>query len=83
IRSNGLRAIELNEEDTLIGVAITDGNQQIMLFSNEGKAIRFAEADSNIVQALRGHFAFVEDRLVAHKEHSQEVWFQRFVQGDL
>jgi alkylation response protein AidB-like acyl-CoA dehydrogenase len=42
-----------------------------------------AQADSNIVQALRGHFAFVEDRLVAHKEHSQEVWFQRFVQGDL
>ncbi|MEQ4562540.1 MAG: DNA gyrase C-terminal beta-propeller domain-containing protein, partial [Acinetobacter sp.] len=45
IRSNGLRAIELNEEDTLIGVAITDGQQQIMLFSNEGKAIRFAETD--------------------------------------
>lgn len=45
IRANGLRAIELNEEDTLIGVAITDGNQQIMLFSNEGKAIRFAETD--------------------------------------
>ncbi|MCY6412166.1 DNA gyrase subunit A [Acinetobacter sp. VNH17] len=45
VRSNGLRAIELNEEDTLIGVAITDGNQQIMLFSNEGKAIRFAETD--------------------------------------
>lgn len=42
-----------------------------------------AQADSNIVQALRGHFAFVEDRLVAHKEHSQDVWFQRFVQGDL
>ncbi|OFE43685.1 DNA gyrase subunit A [Acinetobacter towneri] len=45
VRSNGLRAIELNEDDTLIGVAITDGEQQIMLFSNEGKAIRFAETD--------------------------------------
>lgn len=45
VRSNGLRAIELNEEDTLIGVAITDGEQQIMLFSNEDKAIRFAETD--------------------------------------
>ena len=43
VRSNGLRAIELNGDDTLIGVAITDGEQQIMLFSNEGKAIRFAE----------------------------------------
>ena len=45
VRSNGLRAIELNEADTLIGVAITDGEQQIMLFSNEGKAIRFTETD--------------------------------------
>ncbi|HCB30951.1 MAG TPA: DNA gyrase subunit A, partial [Acinetobacter lwoffii] len=45
VRSNGLRAIELNCDDTLIGVAITDGEQQIMLFSNEGKAIRFAETD--------------------------------------
>lgn len=45
IRANGLRAIELSDEDTLIGVAITDGTQQIMLFSNEGKAIRFAETD--------------------------------------
>ncbi|MDQ1209621.1 alkylation response protein AidB-like acyl-CoA dehydrogenase [Acinetobacter baylyi] len=42
-----------------------------------------AKADSNIVQALRGHFAFVEDRLVAHKTQSQQIWFQRFVAGDL
>ena len=35
----------MNGDDTLIGVAITDGEQQIMLFSNEGKAIRFAETD--------------------------------------
>ena len=45
VRSNGLRAIELAGDDRLIGVAITDGEQQIMLFSNEGKAIRFAETD--------------------------------------
>lgn len=44
-RSSGLIAIDLSDEDTLIGVAITDGSQQIMLFSNEGKAIRFAETD--------------------------------------
>ncbi len=42
-RSVGLIAIDLKGEDTLIGVAITDGTQQIMLFSNEGKAIRFSE----------------------------------------
>lgn len=42
-----------------------------------------AKADSNIVQALRGHFAFVEDRLNAHKFSSQELWFKRFSQGEL
>ncbi|MCL1622841.1 DNA gyrase subunit A [Moraxella sp. Tifton1] len=44
LRANGLRAIDLAEADTLIGVAITDGEQEIMLFSNEGKAIRFKES---------------------------------------
>ena len=33
----------------MIGVAITDGEQQIMLFSNEGKAIRFAETDARVM----------------------------------
>lgn len=45
--------------------------------------IELAKADSNVVQALRGHFAFVEDRLNAHKTEDQTVWFQRFVKGDL
>ncbi|MCH4248263.1 MAG: DNA gyrase subunit A [Acinetobacter populi] len=58
IRANGLRAIELSDDDTLIGVAITDGLQQIMLFSNEGKAIRFAETDvrsmGRIAKGVRG-----------------------------
>lgn len=45
--------------------------------------IELAKADSNIVQALRGHFAFVEDRLNAHKIADQALWFKRFVQGDL
>ncbi|MDG2460034.1 MAG: DNA gyrase subunit A [Luminiphilus sp.] len=42
-RSVGLRAIELDEEDVLIGTAVTDGTQDIMLFSSEGKVVRFAE----------------------------------------
>ncbi|MDH4563994.1 acyl-CoA dehydrogenase family protein [Pseudomonas sp. BN411] len=45
--------------------------------------IELAEADSNIPQALRGHFAFVEDRLNAHAEANQETWFKRFVAGEL
>lgn len=45
--------------------------------------IELAAVDSNIVQALRGHFAFVEDRLIAHRDQSQLRWFERFVAGDL
>lgn len=43
-RSSGLRAIELVEGDKLIGVEITNGEQDVMLFANEGKVIRFDEA---------------------------------------
>ena len=48
-RSSGLIAIELQGDNQLIGVEITDGNQDIMLFSNEGKAIRFHESDVRVV----------------------------------
>lgn len=45
--------------------------------------ISLSEADSNVTQALRGHFAFVEDRLNAPASPQREVWFQRFVAGEL
>lgn len=44
-RSNGKWAITLHEKDTLVGVAITDGRQNVMLFSSDGKAICFNETD--------------------------------------
>jgi DNA gyrase subunit A len=44
-RSNGLIAIDLVGDDVLVGAAITDGSQDIMLFTNEGKAVRFKETD--------------------------------------
>jgi DNA gyrase subunit A len=43
--ARGIIAVGLDEGDYLIGVALTDGNQDIMLFSNAGKAVRFAESD--------------------------------------
>ncbi|WP_455209780.1 DNA gyrase subunit A [Kaarinaea lacus] len=43
-RANGIRAIELRENDRLIGVDITDGSKDVMLFTSAGKAIRFNEA---------------------------------------
>ncbi len=44
-RANGIIAIDLRENDYLIDVAITDGSQDIMLFSDAGKVIRFSETD--------------------------------------
>jgi len=44
-RSVGLRALELDEGDRLIGTALTDGNRDIMLFSSGGKSLRFHETD--------------------------------------
>jgi DNA gyrase subunit A len=44
-RSVGLRALALDEGDELVGTAITTGNCDVMLFSTEGKAVRFREAD--------------------------------------
>lgn len=44
-RSVGLRAVDLAEGDYLVGTAIIDGSKDIMLFSSEGKAVRFAETD--------------------------------------
>ncbi|RAX47394.1 monooxygenase [Arthrobacter sp. AQ5-05] len=42
-----------------------------------------AAADPNIAQALRGHFAFVEDRLVAPVGPGRDEWLERFVSGEL
>jgi DNA gyrase subunit A len=42
-RANGIIAVNLQEGDELIGVAITEGEDDIMLFSDEGKVVRFNE----------------------------------------
>ena len=44
-RKAGIIAIALDDGDNLIGVAQTDGKCDVMLFSNEGKAVRFEEGD--------------------------------------
>ena len=44
-RTSGLIAVDLRDGDKLIGVALTDGKRDIMLFSSAGKAVRFNEAD--------------------------------------
>ena len=42
-RNAGIIAVNLNEGDELIGVDLTDGSNEVMLFSADGKVVRFAE----------------------------------------
>lgn len=44
-RASGKIAIDLKENDRLVGVAITDGQQNILLFSSAGKSVCFNETD--------------------------------------
>lgn len=44
-RASGIRALEIRDDDRLVGVAITDGSCDIMLYASNGKAIRFGESD--------------------------------------
>jgi DNA gyrase subunit A len=57
-RTKGIIAINLDEGDFLIGVALTDGKHDVMLFSNEGKAVRFDENDvrsmGRVTRGVRG-----------------------------
>ena len=45
VRSSGIIAINLEDGDALIGARITDGNQEIVLSTREGQAIRFKEEE--------------------------------------
>ncbi|MDO5102027.1 MAG: DNA gyrase subunit A [Lautropia sp.] len=44
-RKAGIIAVDLDEGDYLIGAAVTNGAHDVMLFSDAGKAVRFAETD--------------------------------------
>jgi alkylation response protein AidB-like acyl-CoA dehydrogenase len=63
-------------------VPVTDGGLGASLPQLFRLLTELAAADSNIAQALRGHFAFVEDRLVASGEQ-RDRWLARFVAGEI
>jgi len=46
IRTNGIIAINIDEDDDLISAVVSSGEQDVMLCSSNGKAIRFAESDA-------------------------------------
>ena len=57
-RKAGIIAVDLDEGDFLIGAALTDGQHDVMLFSDGGKAVRFAEDEvrplSRTARGVRG-----------------------------
>jgi DNA gyrase subunit A len=68
-RSSGLIACDLLPGDRLVSVAITNGTQDVMLFTSGGKAIRFAESDvremGRNARGVRGIKLPVEGRLIS------------------
>ncbi|WP_297527212.1 DNA gyrase subunit A [Thiohalobacter sp.] len=68
-RSSGIIALELREGDRLVDVALTDGERDVMLFSDAGKAIRFHESDvrpmGRTAAGVRGIRLQPEQRLIA------------------
>ncbi|WMN59965.1 DNA topoisomerase (ATP-hydrolyzing) subunit A [Pseudoalteromonas xiamenensis] len=60
-RSSGIIAINLKEGDSLIGVDITDGSSEIMLFSDAGKVVRFKEAEESQATDEDGNPIFDEN----------------------
>ncbi|PHM63657.1 DNA topoisomerase (ATP-hydrolyzing) subunit A [Xenorhabdus ishibashii] len=49
-RSAGIIAVNLNEGDELIGVDLTDGSNEVMLFSAQGKVVRFLEEEEETLE---------------------------------
>ena len=48
-RKSGLIAIDLDEGDSLVGVAVTDGYQDMLVATRKGMAIRFSEANARVI----------------------------------
>lgn len=69
VRANGLIAVNLRDEDSLIGVDLTDGNSEIMLFSKGGKVVRFNESQirsmGRLATGVRGMKLRADDKVVS------------------
>lgn len=68
-RKAGIIAVDLDATDYLIGVAITDGKHDVMLFSDGGKAVRFDENDvrpmGRTARGVRGMRLGEDQRVIA------------------
>jgi DNA gyrase subunit A len=81
-RANGIIALDLRDEDSLIGVQLTEGNSDLMLFTSAGKGIRIAEdnvrAMGRTAAGVRGIKIKSQDEiisLIAVKSDEGEILF--------
>jgi len=68
-RVQGIKAVGLNDDDQLIGVDITDGQRDVMLFTKDGKAVRFNEdtvrSMGRTARGVRGVTLAPEDKVIS------------------
>ncbi len=68
-RNSGLRAVSLQDDDHLVGVAVTSGSEDILLVSDAGKAIRFSEGAIRVMgrtaRGVRGIRLKPEQRVIS------------------
>ncbi|PKK93425.1 MAG: DNA gyrase subunit A [Tenericutes bacterium HGW-Tenericutes-6] len=78
IRTNGINAINLRDDDELLNVTLTDGKKDIILGASNGKAIRFDENDARAMgrttSGVRGMSLGKDDEVVgvAIVDHDQQ-----------
>lgn len=80
-RANGIRAIKLADDNQLIGVGITDGDNDIMLYSSAGKMVRFHESQVRSIgrttKGMRGirikAGQCVVSLIITHKNSKQSI----------
>ncbi len=68
-RANGIIAIDLRDEDSLVGVQLTHGEKDLMMFTASGKGIRFPEQDvramGRTAAGVRGIRIKPEDKVIS------------------
>ena len=77
-RPSGIIAIRIDENDSLINAALTDGAHKVMLFSNVGKAARFAESNlrplGRIARGVRGMRLKEGQKIVSMLTGESDEW---------
>ena len=75
-RKGGIIAVNLDDNDFLIGAALTDGQHDVMLFSDSGKAVRFDENDvrplGRSARGVRGMLLDEQQSVIAMLVAAQE-----------